>query len=74
MTTTDVANMPPGRNLTNKQQALLKAIWPAQTDSHPLILCKPDVLKAMNFDGGTALLCDRLCYKIVHKWMILVRD
>ena len=28
----------------------------------------------MSCDGDTALLCDGLCYKTVHKWTILVRD
>jgi hypothetical protein len=28
----------------------------------------------MDCDGDTALLCDGLCYKTVHKWTVLVRD
>ena len=24
--------------------------------------------------GGPALPCDRLCYKTIHKWMVLVQD
>ena len=47
-------------------------VWDLRVFSE--VLMKTTIWFLMICDDYTALACDGLCYKTIHKWTILVRD